>query len=92
MQTLLTQNIKDEFNYNITQQIYVSRRRMDCGKKFERAKHAYHKSACQYIPPNATGLDLNKILLEYLMSDKKGALHEVVSEVLSYEAKKIIVT
>jgi hypothetical protein len=42
------------------------------------------------LPPNASGLDLNKMLLEYLMSDKKGALHEVVSEVLSYEAKNLI--
>jgi len=42
------------------------------------------------LPPNATGLDLNKLLLEYLMTDKKGQLHEVVSEVLSYEAKKLM--
>ena len=41
------------------------------------------------LPPNATAMDLNKILLEYVMTDKKGTLHEVVSEVLSYEAKKI---
>jgi len=39
------------------------------------------------LPPHATGLDLNKLLLEFLMNDKKGTLHEVVSEVLSYEAK-----
>jgi hypothetical protein len=40
------------------------------------------------LPPNATALDLNKLLLEFLMNDKKGSLHEVVSEALSYEAKK----
>jgi hypothetical protein len=42
------------------------------------------------LPPNATGLDLNKHLLEYLMTDKKGTMHELVSEVLSYEAKKVL--
>ena len=42
------------------------------------------------LPANATGLDLNKFILEYLMVDKKGSLHEVVSEVLSYEAKKLL--
>ena len=42
------------------------------------------------LPANATGLDLNKFVLEYLMHDKKGSLHEVVSEVLSYEAKKLM--
>ena len=29
-------------------------------------------------------------MLEFLMSDKKGSLHEVVSEVVSYEAKKLM--
>ena len=29
-------------------------------------------------------------LVDYLMNDKKGRLHELVSEVLSYEAKKIL--
>ena len=33
---------------------------------------------------------LDKLLLEFLMNDKKGTLHEVVSEVLSFEAKKLM--
>ena len=42
------------------------------------------------MPANATGLDLVRSLLEYTMSDNKSNLHEVVSEVLSYEAKKFL--
>jgi hypothetical protein len=42
------------------------------------------------MPPNATALDLNKSLLEYSMNDPKGNVHEMVSEVLSFEAKKIM--
>ena len=42
------------------------------------------------LPVHATGTDLNKLLLEYLMNDQKGSLHELVSEVLSYEAKKLL--
>jgi hypothetical protein len=42
------------------------------------------------LPIDASSSDLNKQILAYLMNDKKGRLHELVSEVLSYEAKKIL--
>lgn len=90
MQTLLTQNIKDEFNYNITQQIYVSADAWSAVKNLKEQNMLIINQLANTLPPNASGLDLSKTLLEYLMSDKKGALHEVVSDVLSYEAKKII--
>jgi hypothetical protein len=90
MQTLLTQNIKDEFNYNITQQIYVSADAWSAVKNLKEQNMLVINQLANTLPPNASGLDLNKMLLEYLMSDKKGALHEVVGEVLSYEAKKLI--
>jgi hypothetical protein len=90
MQTLLTQNIKDEFNYNITQQIYVSADAWSAVKNLKEQNMLIINQLANTLPANASGLDLNKMLLEYLMSDQKGALHEVVGDVLSYEAKKLI--
>jgi hypothetical protein len=90
MQQLLTQNIKDEFNYNITQQIYVSADAWSAVKNLKEQNMLIINQLANTLPPNASAMDLNKMLLEYLMSDKKGALHEVVSDVLSYEAKKLI--
>ena len=90
MQMLLTQNIKDEFNYNITQQIYVSPDAWTAVKNLKEQNMLIINQLANVLPPNAMGMDLNKMLLEYLMNDKKGALHEVVSEVLSYEAKKVL--
>jgi hypothetical protein len=90
MQMLLTQNIKDEFNYNITQQIYVSPDAWTAVKNLKEQNTLIINQLANLLPPNAMGMDLNKMLLEYLMNDKKGALHEVVSEVLSYEAKKVL--
>ena len=90
MQSLLTQTIKDEFNYNITQQIYVSADAWSAVKNLKEQNMFIINQLANTLPPNASGLDLNKTLLEYLMSDKKGALHEVVGDVLSYEAKKLI--
>jgi hypothetical protein len=90
MQMLLTRGLKEEFDYNITQQIYVSPEAWGAVKNLKEQNMLVVNQLASALPPNATGLDLNKLLLEYLMTDKKGQLHEVVSEVLSYEAKKLL--
>lgn len=90
MQVLLTENIKEEFNHNITQQIYVSADAWNALKNLKEQNLLIVNQLANLLPPHASGLDLNKKLLEYLISDKKGSLHEVVSEILSYEAKKLM--
>lgn len=90
MQMLLTQSIRDEFDYNITQQIYVSAEAWNAVKNLKEQNMLVINQIAATLPANATGLDLNKFILEYLMVDKKGSLHEVVSEILSYEAKKLL--
>ncbi|WP_018616798.1 hypothetical protein [Segetibacter koreensis] len=90
MQLLLTRSVKEEFDYNISQQIYVSSDAWNAVKNLKEQNILVVNQFATALPPNATGLDLNKLLLEYLMTDKKGQLHEVVSEVLSYEAKKLM--
>lgn len=90
MQNLLVQSIKQEYEYNISQQIYVSADAWSAIKNLKEQNILVINQFANTLPPHATGLDLNKFLLEYLMNDKKGALHEVVSEVLSYEAKKLL--
>ena len=90
MQLMLTQSIRSEFDYNITQQIYVSSEAWNAVKNLKEQNLLIINQLANVLPPNATGLDLNKLLLEFLMNDKKGSLHEVVSEVLSYEAKKMM--
>ncbi|WP_153797972.1 DUF7935 family protein [Foetidibacter luteolus] len=89
MQLVLTKNIKDEYEYNITQQIYVSADAWTAVKNLKEQNMLVVNQFANALPPKATGLDLNKLLLEFLMNDKKGSLHEVVSEVLSYEAKRL---
>lgn len=91
MQLILTQNLKQEYDYNITQQIYVSADAWNAVKNLKEQNQLVVNQIANALPPHATGMDLNKLLLEYLMNDKKGSLHEVVSEVLSYEAKKLLV-
>lgn len=90
MQLLLIQNIRQEFDYNITQQIYVSPTAWDAIKNLKEQNLLIVNQLANVLPHNANALDLNKLLLEFLMSDKKGSLHEVVSEALSYEARQLL--
>ena len=90
MQLLLLQGIREEFDYNITQQIYVSTEAWNAVKNLKEQNMLTVNQLATTLPTNATGLDLNKLILEYVMNDKKGSIHDVVAEILSYEAKKML--
>ena len=87
MQLLLSQTIRQEFEYNMTQQIYVSADAWNSVKSLKEQNLLIIHQVANALPPEATGNEFNRILLEFLMNDPKGTLHEVVCEVLSYEAK-----
>lgn len=90
MQLFLAQNLKQEFEYNITQQLYVSADSWNSVKNLRDQNLLIINQIGNAMPANATGTDLNRSILEFLLQDKRGALPELVSEVLSYEAKKLI--
>ncbi len=88
MQLLLLESIKQEYEYNISQQIYVSQPAWDAIRNLKDQNMLIINQVGSTLPPQATGLDLNRRLLEYTMSNKKGKLHEIVMEALNFEAKK----
>ncbi|MDZ4072242.1 MAG: hypothetical protein U1C70_10485 [Sediminibacterium sp.] len=89
MQYLLTKNIKDEFDYNISQQIYVSPEIWNAIRNLKENNLLIIHRVGASIPSMASAATLNRAILEYLMQDPKANLHEVVSEALSYEAKRL---
>lgn len=90
MQRLLIDSIKQEYEYNTTQQIYVSPVAWEAVKNLKDQNMLIINQIGSAIPAEATGTDLNRALLEFTMTQKKGSLHEVVMEALNYEAKKIM--
>ncbi|HTQ63725.1 MAG TPA: hypothetical protein VMI12_02960 [Puia sp.] len=90
MQLLLTQTIKQEFEHNITQQMYVSPQAWDAIRNFKEQNMLVINQVSSFLPEGATGHDLNKSLLELLMQNPKASLQEVVTDALSFEAKKIM--
>lgn len=90
MQYLLVNTIKQEFDHNITQQIYVSSEAWDAVRNLKEQNIHIINQVASFLPPESTGTDLNKHILEMIVNNPKVSLHNVVSEVLSYEAKKLM--
>jgi hypothetical protein len=90
MQSLLTQSIKQEFEHNITQQMYVTSEAWDAIRNLKEQNLLVVNQVASFLPAEATGHDLNKSLLEVLMQNPKASLHNVVSDALSFEAKKLM--
>lgn len=90
MQMLLTQTIRQEFEHNITQQIYVTPEAWDAIRNLKEQNLLIINQVASYLPNEAGGQDLNKSLLELVMNNPKASLHGVVAEALSYEAKKVL--
>ena len=90
MQYLLVNSIKQEYEHNVTQQIYVSSEAWDAVRNLKEQNIHIINQVASFLPPDASGTDLNKHLLEMIVNNPKVSLHNVVSEVLSYEAKKLM--
>jgi hypothetical protein len=90
MQSLLIHSIRQEFEHNITQQIYVSAEAWDAVRNYKEQNLLIINQVASYLPPDAAGLDLNKHLLELLVQSPKASLQNIVSDALSYEAKKLM--
>ncbi|SJZ90713.1 DUF7935 family protein [Sediminibacterium ginsengisoli] len=88
MQYVLTKTIRDEFDYNVTQQVYLAPEIWNAVKGLKEKNLLIINQIGSIVPETASGADLLKAILEFLMNDEKANLHELVSEALSFEAKK----
>jgi hypothetical protein len=90
MQMMLTHTIKQEFDHNITQQLYVTNEAWEAVRNLKDQNIHIINQVASYLPADVSGTELNKQLLEMLVQNPKASLHNVVAEVLSFEAKKIM--
>jgi len=90
MQMMLTHTIKQEFDHNITQQLCVSNEAWEAVRNLKEQNIHIINQVASYLPADISGIDLNKQLLEMIVQNPKMTLHNVVAEVLSYEAKKLM--
>lgn len=90
MQVLLLDNIKQEYEYNASQQIYVTPAAWEGVRNLRDQNMLVINKIANILPPDARASDLNKQLLEVIISQSNAALHTIVLDSLNVEAKKLM--
>jgi hypothetical protein len=90
MQQLLSSAIRQEFDYNLSQQIYVSTEAWEAIRNLKEQNIHLINQIASILPPESSGLDFNKSILEFIMSQPQGSMHTLVQEALSFEARKLM--
>lgn len=90
LQVLLNENIKQEFEYNASQQIYVSQPAWEAVRNLRDQSLLVINTIARSLPADAKANDLNKGILEMIMNEDNAALHTLTLTTLNEEAKKIM--
>jgi hypothetical protein len=90
MQMILIDNIKQEYEYNASQQIYVTQMAWDSVRNLRDQNMLIINTISNALPPDASASDLNKQLLEVILKQEAAALHTITLSTLNSEAKKIM--
>ena len=90
MQLLMLESIKQEFEYNSSQQIYVSPVAWQALNNLKEQNMLIINQIAQTLPADARGFDLGKRIMEVIIAQDKKALHNIVLEALNYEARKLM--
>lgn len=90
MQMTLIDSIKQEYDYNMSQQIYVSPEVWRAVNNLKEQNIYIINQLAATLPPNASGMDLNKHIIDYLINNSNASLHNIVLEAINFEAKKLM--
>jgi hypothetical protein len=90
MQVFLLESIKQEYEYNASQQIYVTQQAWEAVRNLRDQNMLIINSISRTLSPDAAATELNRQIMESLMHEEKAALHTYVATVLNREAKRIM--
>ena len=89
-QAILVDAIKKEYEYNVSQQIYVSPKAWDAVQNLKVQNIFVINQLGSYIGTEASARDLGKAIAEYLSGNENASLQQIVTEALNIEAKKLM--
>lgn len=86
----LIEQIKQEFDYNSTQQLYVSEIAWDSIRNLKEQNIALIHQVSASLGADASAGELNKRLLELVLQQSGTPLHVIVAKTLNQEAKTLM--
>src|SRR5665213_120710 len=90
MQATLIDSIRQEYDYNISQQIYVSTEVWRAINNLKEQNIYIINQLASTLPQQASGMDLNKHIIDYLINNSNASLHNIVLDAINFDAKKIM--
>ena len=90
MQGALQLTIKEEFDHNITQQIYVNPDIWTAISKMKEQNLYIINQLAAMLPANANAMDLNKRIIDLIINNPQSTMNTLVLEALQFEAKKLL--
>lgn len=89
MHHLLTETLRSEYEYNMTQQIYVSPEVWHAVTRLKDQNIYIIHHITSNLPPGASGSDLCKMIVEYSITPN-AEMNTIVLDAIQFEAKKIL--
>lgn len=89
-QAVLTQQLKNEYEYNLSQQIYVTHEAWQAVSNLKEQNIYIINNLGAALPETAKGGDLARMVMDLLQADPQASLHPVVLEALNFEARKLM--
>lgn len=90
MQMSLIDSIKQEYDYNVSQQIYISPEVWRAVNNLKEQNIYVINQLASALPQQASGMDLNKHIIDYLINNSNASLHTIVLDAINFEAKKLM--
>lgn len=90
LQSAMVQTIKTEFEYNVSQQLYVSPAAWDGIKNLKDQNIYIINQLAAMLSPDATGMDLSRKIMELVAEDENATLQPIVSALINQEAKQLM--
>jgi hypothetical protein len=90
LQAVFVQTIKTEYEYNISQQVYISPELWRAITNMKEQNIYIVNQLSSGLSPDASGAMLSKAILELVINNEKADLYNIVLDALQFEAKKIM--
>ena len=90
MQQLMLNNIREEYDHNVTQQLYIKPELWEAISKMKDQNAYIINQLAALAPPNATALDLNKKILDFNLGHPDATMNKLVLDALQFEVKNLM--
>ncbi|MEO8795039.1 MAG: hypothetical protein ABI390_06195 [Daejeonella sp.] len=89
MQSMILSDIRDEYQHNITQQIYVSYTAWATVKKMKEETIGMINNAMQAMPENASSVDLSRVILSHLAKLESENPYEMALKIVKKDIQQL---